>query len=557
MAELRSTTAIGGNIIWHGGNLRFDPQGETVLYDGYKVYTENDKPDPHTDLTESVVKRSGDTMTGTLNIRSKGELIDLTDPSLASNDAWISMGNVDVSSSTYAWQIRYMGTTSGVDGNELRFASTHGSSPKYWQMDHLGNFEYFDGSAIQNMLHTGNINSTLDGRYVNVTGDTMTGKLTLTKNNGSATVGQLAVQGAIDHTSGISISGNTDSGGQFSTRIWKDGQHLAFSDESGANKVRILRDIGGIDTTSHIYAGGYVSAERLYASTDRKSGYFYQDTTGRTSFVNGSFYIQASSPITYLYSPVTYLGNQGSKSEIRVRANRMFGDTWDFPATGGLKMSSNITFRDEGTGLRGASDQYFLNFNQTDIHMSSLGDVTIEADSNDNETARFLNLRSGLNTLKIAGGAMNTASAMKFNDNIVLHVGNFSTHLDGRYVNATGDTMTGDLNMGNSKIVGSTSTYFLNLMGGRTASTLQSASTLIIQADVDGSGAPEGIELRSGVGSKNILRIDSTTGSSNVDAMHYNGSTVQHDGRSEMKFDDGAASIEYDSNRKSIDFVFA
>ncbi|ALP46957.1 tail fibers protein [Vibrio phage phi-Grn1] len=46
MAELRSTTAIGGNIVWHGGNLRFDPQGETIRYQGHKIYTEHDTPLP-------------------------------------------------------------------------------------------------------------------------------------------------------------------------------------------------------------------------------------------------------------------------------------------------------------------------------------------------------------------------------------------------------------------------------------------------------------------------------------------------------------------------------
>ncbi|CAM0097927.1 long tail fiber protein distal subunit [Vibrio phage K567] len=87
MAELRSTTAIGGNIVWHGGNLRFDPQGETVLYNGHKVFTEHDTPLPSElgnggttsayTKTESnatfapihaagYVRKDGDTMTGKL-----------------------------------------------------------------------------------------------------------------------------------------------------------------------------------------------------------------------------------------------------------------------------------------------------------------------------------------------------------------------------------------------------------------------------------------------------------------------------------------------------------
>ena len=85
MAELRSTTAIGGNIVWHGGNLRFDPQGETVLYNGYKLYTENDKPDPHTDLTVPVVKLGGDTMTGDLVIAKATAQLHLS--STANTDA--------------------------------------------------------------------------------------------------------------------------------------------------------------------------------------------------------------------------------------------------------------------------------------------------------------------------------------------------------------------------------------------------------------------------------------------------------------------------------------
>ncbi|AGN30345.1 gp36+37 fusion long tail fiber distal subunit [Vibrio phage nt-1] len=85
MAELRSTTAIGGNIVWHGGNLRFDPQGETVLYNGYKLYTENDKPDPHTDLTEAVVKLAGDTMSGDLTIYKSSAQLHLS--SFANTDA--------------------------------------------------------------------------------------------------------------------------------------------------------------------------------------------------------------------------------------------------------------------------------------------------------------------------------------------------------------------------------------------------------------------------------------------------------------------------------------
>ena len=40
MAELRSSTSIGGNLAWHTGNLRFDTQGNTIRYVEFKLYSE-------------------------------------------------------------------------------------------------------------------------------------------------------------------------------------------------------------------------------------------------------------------------------------------------------------------------------------------------------------------------------------------------------------------------------------------------------------------------------------------------------------------------------------
>ncbi|CAL9992901.1 tail fiber protein [Vibrio phage D482] len=544
MAELRSTTAIGGNIVWHGGNLRFDPQGETVLYDGYKVFTENDKPDPHTDLTESVVKRSGDTMSGTLNIPViNGCALDLTHPDLGGYDNWIAMGN-GTASTSYSWEIRYVGTTSGLRGNELRIASTYGSNPKYWQFGHDGEFQYYDGSAHRMMLHTDNINSTLDGRYANVAGDTFTGAVIF--------------NAGIDAKSSIEYSGTGGTWMTFGGTI-ADGNVRYINNDNGDDIVQFTRlgmnsyewkGIGNIRASNHLIAD-----ERLYIGDTKGNGYFFSDLAGRTAFKDGDFYIQSSVGTTYLYSDTTYLG-EASGSLISVRGNRMTGNKWEFLANGGLDMKgSNITF-DSGYGFEGESSSYALKFNSTNIWMESVGDITIEADSNDNETTRYLNLKAGLNTLRVAGGAANVNS-LEFNGHDVVHMGNYTSKLDGRYVNASGDTMTGNLTMGSAWVVGTSTGYFLDLMGGNAGPTLQSNASVIIQADGDGTGPTEGIELRAGAGSRNTLRIDSTSSASNTDAMTYNDSIVQHDGRSEMKFDDGTASIEYNSSTNSIDFIFA
>lgn len=46
MADLRASTSIGGSLAWHSGNLRFDTQGNTIRYAGFKIFTENDTPLP-------------------------------------------------------------------------------------------------------------------------------------------------------------------------------------------------------------------------------------------------------------------------------------------------------------------------------------------------------------------------------------------------------------------------------------------------------------------------------------------------------------------------------
>ncbi|CAL9969658.1 hypothetical protein VPHD260_0020 [Vibrio phage D260] len=95
---------------------------------------------------------ANDTVTGLLSITRPGEMMNFADDSMSSADGWIRLGN-----GAYDWAIKYVGSSSGTDGNELRFESTGASGTgKYWQMDHDGNFEYYDGSSLQTMWHSGN-----------------------------------------------------------------------------------------------------------------------------------------------------------------------------------------------------------------------------------------------------------------------------------------------------------------------------------------------------------------------------------------------------------------
>ncbi|MGL4523812.1 MAG: tail fiber domain-containing protein [Bacilli bacterium] len=65
MANLKSGTLIGGNMIWNTGNMPFQYTGGTLTLDGNKVYTTKDKPTPD---ELGVVNKAGDVMTGRLNV---------------------------------------------------------------------------------------------------------------------------------------------------------------------------------------------------------------------------------------------------------------------------------------------------------------------------------------------------------------------------------------------------------------------------------------------------------------------------------------------------------
>lgn len=120
MAELKASTSIGGNLVWHSGNLRFDTQGETIRFGGYKIYTERNTPHPHElgngastssytkyeadtkfapSTPNNYVNRSGGTMLGKLfntandiEIQGENPRLTLTDIN-SSNRKWFIMND--------------------------------------------------------------------------------------------------------------------------------------------------------------------------------------------------------------------------------------------------------------------------------------------------------------------------------------------------------------------------------------------------------------------------------------------------------------------------------
>ena len=89
---------------------------------------------------------AGGTLTGELNaskgmtiLDKTGEVISIGNTNLSSTDAWIRMGN-----GAYDWNLKYIGSTSGQDGNEFQLLSDE--SGAYTKTDHLMNVEWNNGT---------------------------------------------------------------------------------------------------------------------------------------------------------------------------------------------------------------------------------------------------------------------------------------------------------------------------------------------------------------------------------------------------------------------------
>ena len=65
MADLKLGTTVGGSSIWHQGNFPLVPTGNSLTYNGYLVYSENDKPQASDN--DFVSKASGGTFASTVN----------------------------------------------------------------------------------------------------------------------------------------------------------------------------------------------------------------------------------------------------------------------------------------------------------------------------------------------------------------------------------------------------------------------------------------------------------------------------------------------------------
>ncbi|AUR86035.1 coil containing protein [Vibrio phage 1.081.O._10N.286.52.C2] len=403
MAELRATTAIGGNLVWHGGNLRFDPQGETIRYLDHKIFTEHDKPDPHTDLTESVVKRAGDTMSGSLTLGENN--LQFTGIASASGDiTWYNgatqQGRIWNSSST-SLSISSAVSTSTTGTGVLNLS---GTSLKY------SGSEVFTAASY----------NTLDDRYTRkASPETVTAPWLFT----SAPLMSGDVANTTSSSEGVDLGSGTDSTKYASI----------YSNSAGANVyIRNGTHYGahylGITNNVPVYDGARLT--RVNQAESITGAWTFNGEVTHNSHVR----LNAGDWLWFQYS---------GKNSIRVNhngsTNRLDIYDQDASAFASVSVGALIATSASVSGSIAAGAASITGQIRSGEQISIGGGFggAHQVIHNDGTNVLLGNTTRGLKTYKDL--TTNTGGYS------YLHAGNYSTTLNPIYVNKTGDTMTGDL----------------------------------------------------------------------------------------------------------------
>jgi len=180
--------------------------------------------------------------------------------------------------------------------------------------------------------------------------------ITLKKGNNTTETVTIPAQGDI---TGVTAGNGLTGGGTSGTPTINVGAGSGIT--ANANDITVdstvLRTTGEQTKTGNLKVAAYLSADRTYFNSDRSTGYFYNDTSTRTAYTGGDFYIKADTGNTYLYSTNTFLGNS-SGDTILFRTNNVTATNWGISTTGAVTAKN---YNLDGTGkYYGDSTTYYM-----------------------------------------------------------------------------------------------------------------------------------------------------------------------------------------------------
>ena len=531
MAELRSSTSIGGNLVWHSGNLRFDTQGQTIRYAGYKIYTENDKPDPHTDLAIPAVKLTGDVMTGHLKVpnshttngtnlvygfggsENRGSMQPSGSDSTEEIDrsGFVDWGSTMTDLPAGGWFWGFHTEHNNGNGYGMTLGWSQSTNKLFWRNKSGGAY----GSWEE--VFSSRDYSTLDARYAQTaTNETITGNWTYTGTNSfsGATRWGSSYQGInLGSSGGVYQYTNGD--------VWLRSGDNRIGVESGVpsfNGARLTRVNQAENITGHWNISGHwnfsgsLKLSRSGLDNSEVVTAYVEDTKAVFSYQNDE------SVCAYVFK----MTNSDTEGGNGVSANS--GEVKFTQSTAGTELQVQNVY---ATGNLDVDNIVALK----DLSSSTAGSVHLKGN---NQSLR-IQPNAGKNGY-VDIGPMNTSHAhiytdrpnFYFNKHIQINGKNvltqdyFATTLDPVYVNKSGDSMSGHLTMGANLIYGNSTSRYIS-QNGNTA--IVNPASISLHADSDSSNNNEYLDLKAG---DNSLKIYGGGASSHD--LKFNNNTVWHAG---------------------------
>ena len=339
---------FNSNTIWHAGN------------DGIGSGLDADTLDT-VQASQFVRSDAADTLTGALTMNVSGSAITIssTSPQIRFNDTNNGDCYIHVNSDRFyiladrdnsgGWETPYPLELNFSNNNSLTFGNTiwtsgndgTGSGLDADTLDTLqasdlarSNASWTSGAAWKQTFHSGSGGATFSNNHYSMGVD-------VANNAWSGTNYSDLI---IGYHTGIRIGG-----GYSGVRFYNNSPTTdTNNDGNGEGNESLLMTVGGGGGS---LSGANVTIEndlivksdvtinnRLYMGTGNNDGYFFSDSTGRTAYAGGDFYIQDSVSNCYIYATNTYLG-AGSGDTIRFRGNTVTANNWGITAAGVITAS--------------------------------------------------------------------------------------------------------------------------------------------------------------------------------------------------------------------------
>ena len=289
MANLKSGTLIGGNLIWNAGNLPLKITDKILYFNDTELYSSGNKP-TNDDL--NMVSRAGDTMTNNLNFNTASRGISVSFPTssgVSSNSTGVFGGNGDgaasdktnmVLKSWYGIGIQSSLPSSAGDGNtvwiDARTGKVSSKSDFYAQTD-------------KKVYHQGFKPTAADVGAVSKAGDTMVGTLTVPTfvATGGSNLKTITVDGNINLSGGRRINGASNStilrdhgngnvtlSGSLNTTGTAGDLYLGYNASGHATRyVRVESRMDWKASHTLVSVDGELNSEKMYGDRARVYGY--------------------------------------------------------------------------------------------------------------------------------------------------------------------------------------------------------------------------------------------------------------------------------------------